>query len=372
MKRSHGFLLLVLGLTFFAIGMSRGGPALAQTKQQMVYVSREQVLEGAKREGKLLLHPSLRPNYGDKETIPQLLTAFAKKHPFIQPTWGTVSGTEPSPRQTLEELVAGKAAVDVIGFSGSVPEDYLRKELFKRYDLKAMARDGQLKIPLEMIDQTGVTVWPSSNTGVIIYNTSLVPPDKAPKGWESCIDPQWKGKFSVDTKPNVLAWLVPRWGEERLYEFARKVKENGPVFGRGNSRNLSLLAEGKVLMNCGMYVHPVSRLLKKDPKAPIKMVVPDPFPIIFHDPQAIYAGAGHPHAALLWLEFLASREAQEIVDGNEAGRGSFLSEGTLAHKLAKGANISVCDFNCLAREDAVVERIAVKIWGLTPSRVQEQ
>lgn len=166
MKRKPQFFLLVLGLTFFAIGMSHGGPALAQ---MTVSLSREQVIEQAKKEGKLLLHPFLRPNYGEKETIPQLFKAFATKYPFIQPAWGTVTQTEPSPKQSLEELVAGKA----------------------------------------------------------------------------------------------------------------------------------------------------------------------------------------------------------VVDGNEAGRGSFLIEGTLAHKLAKGANISLCGFNCLAREDKIVERIAVKIWGLAPPRAQE-
>jgi ABC-type Fe3+ transport system substrate-binding protein len=349
--------------------MSHGGPALAQMP---VSLAREQVLEEAKKEGQLLLHPFLRPNYGDKETIPQLFKAFAKLYPFIQPTWGTVTQTKPDPRQSLEELVGGKAAVDIIGFSGSFPEEYTRPEVLLRPNLKAMARAGQLKIPIQMIDETGAVVWPSSNTGILTYNTSLIPPDRAPTGWEACTDPQWKGKFSVDSKPNVLAWLAPKWGEEKLYDFARKVKENTPIFGRGNSRNLGLLAEGRLVMNCGMYIHPFSRLMKKDPKAPVKMVIPDSFPIIFHDPQAIYAGARNPHASLLWLEFLASKEAQAIVDGNEAGRGSFLIEGTLTHKLAKGANISLCDFACLAREDKTVERIAVKIWGLTPPRVQEQ
>lgn len=361
--RNSRLFLLVLGLIFFGTAMSFGGPALAQMP---VSLAREQVLEEAKKEGQLLLHPFLRPNYGDKETIPQLFKAFATKYPFIQPGWGTVSQTEPSPKQSLEELVSGKAVVDVIGFSGSFPADYVRQDVLLRPDLKAMARAGQLKIPIQMIDETGAVLWASSNTGIITYNSTLVPPDRAPTGWEACTDPQWKGKFSVDSKPNVLAWLAPKWGEERLYEFTRKLKENGPLFGRGNSRNLSLLAEGKLVMNCGMYIHPFSRLMKKDPKAPIKMVVPDPFPIIFHDPQAIYAGAKNPHASLLWLEFLASKEAQAIVDGNEAGRGSFLIEGTLAHKLAKGANISLCDFNCLAREDKIVERIAVTIWGLAP------
>jgi spermidine/putrescine-binding protein len=79
-------------------------------------------------------------------------------------------------------------------------------------------------------------------------------------------------------------------------------------FNRGNTRNLGLLAEAKVAMNCGMYIHPMSRLLKKQPALPIKMVVPDPFPVTFHDPQAIFAGAKNPHAALLWLEFLAAKE----------------------------------------------------------------
>ena len=333
-------------------------------KQRLVYVSREQVLEEAKKEGKLSLHPFLRPNYGDPETIPQLFNAFAAQYPFIQPAWGSVIQREPSARQSFEELLTGRAIVDVIGFSGSFPEEYLRQNLLSAYDLKAMARDGQLKIPLKMIDESGVIVWPASNTGVIAYNTHLVAPDKAPKGWESCIDPQWKGKFSLDTKPNMLAWLSPRWGEERLFEFARKLKENNPTWGRGSTRNLSLLAEGKLSVNCGVYIHALSRLLKKNPNAPVQMVVPDPLPVTFHDPQAICAGAQNPHAALLWLEFLASREAQGIVDGNEPGRGSFLVQGNLVHKLAKQVPTSLCDFSCLAKEDRIVARLAVKIWGL--------
>jgi ABC-type Fe3+ transport system substrate-binding protein len=240
------------------------------------------------------------------------------------------------------------------------------------FDLRAMARDGQIKIPLEMIDENGMVVWTSNNTGVITYNFTLVAPDKAPTGWESCLDPQWKGKFSVDAKPNMLTWLIPRWGEERLFDFARKLKDNNPLFSRGNTRNLGLLAEGKLFMNCGMYIHPMSRMLKKDPALPVKMVIPDPFPITFHDPQAIYAGAKNPYAALLWLEFLASREAQAIIDSNEPGRGSFLVEGNLVHKLAKSANVSVCNVTCLHRGDKIAERIAVNIWGLAPPRAEEQ
>jgi iron(III) transport system substrate-binding protein len=367
MKLLHFFCWL-----FFAVAaFFSTTPSMAQTKQGPIYDSKQHILEGAKKEGKLLLHPALRPEY-DKATIPELLKAFGKKFPFIQPGWGVSKmGERPDRKEALEELDAGAAVVDVLGFSGSFPNEYPERGLLRKYDLKAMARDGQINIPIEMIDDTGTIVWPSNNTGIITYNSSLVTADKAPKGWASCLDPQWKGKFSVDANPNMLTWLIPRWGEAKLFDFARGLKENGAIFSRGNSRNLGSLAEGKIAFNCGMYIHPMSRMLKKDPALPIKMVVPDPLPVVFHDPQAIYAGAKNPHAALLWLEFLASRDAQQIVEAREAGRGSFLVEGNLTHQVTKNANVSVCNVGCLLKGNKIAERIAVEIWGLSPRQPEQ-
>ena len=265
-------------------------------------------------EGRKASFASLFASEYDQATLPELLKAFGKKYPFVQAAWGTSAAKARERNVALEELTAGKAVVDIFGFSGSFPSEYPERGLLKRYDLKAMARDGQIKIPAAMIDPNGMIVWSSNNTGVITYNGALIPQDKAPKSWESCLDPQWRGKFSVDANPNMLTWLVPRWGEERLFDFAKKLKDNDAVFARGNTRNLGLLAEGKLAINCGMYIHPMSRMLKKDPALPIKMVVPDPFPITLHDPQAVYSVASNPHAALLWLEFLASSEAQQIID----------------------------------------------------------
>lgn len=367
-RRIWVFLNLVFALaTLFSASRS-----FAQVRQNMISVMNAQMIAGAKKEGKLLLHPALRPEY-DEATLPELLKAFSKKYPFIEATWGvSAMGARPNAKQALDELTAGKAVVDIIGFSGSFPSEYPQRDLLKKFDLKAMAQNGEIKVPLEMIDETGMIVWSSNNTGVITYNSALVAADKAPKGWQDCLEPEWKGKFSVDANPNMLTWLVPRWGEQRLLDFAKGIKGNDAVFNRGNTRNLGLLAEAKVAMNCGMYIHPMSRLLKKQPALPIKMVVPDPFPITFHDPQAIFAGAKNPHAALLWLEFLAAKEAQEIVDGNEPGRGSFLVDGNLAHRLAKNANLSVCNVSCLLLGNKLAERIAVEIWGLAESRPAER
>ena len=332
--------------------------ALAQGKQPMISLTREQILEGAKKEGKLRVVPN-----HDESTIPSLVKGFQKKYPFLQVSWGIVGGIEASQRQ-LFELAAGTSNADIFSPSSTFFDEYFRKDLIKKYDFRAMAKAGHLKIPQEMIDDSGVIVWLGSNTGVISYNTKLVPADKAPKGWESCLDPYFMGKFSVDSKPNILSWLAASWGEEKLLAYAKRLKENKAIFSRGNTRNIAMLGSGEVLMNCGMYIHTMDRLVRKDPSIPIKMVIPDPFPMSYHEPEVVYAHSKNPHGALLWIEFIASKEGQELAESIDPGRGSMLVEGTLAHKLARGTNISLCVGACRQREDKITERIAVEAWGL--------
>ena len=350
-RRLQLLLMMLFALFFIA-------PAHGQTKGGLISLTKEQILEGAKKEGKVKVVPG-----HDESAIPTLVNAFQKKYPFLQVSWAIVGGIEAAQRE-LFQMVAGASTTDAFSPSSSFFSDYLSKNLIKRYDFAAMAKAGQLKIPMEMIDDSGVIVWLGSNTGILTYNSKLVPPDKAPKTWDSCVDPYFSGKFSVDSKPNVLSWLAASWGEEKLLAFAKRLKQNKPLFSRGNTRNITMLAAGEVVMNCGMYIHTADRLMKKDPSAPIKMVIPNPFPISYHEPEAVYINSKSPHAALLWIEFLASKEGQDAAESIEPGRGSFFVEGTLAHKLAKGSNVSLCSGECRHREEKLIQRIAVEAWGL--------
>ncbi len=64
------------------------------------------------------------------------------------------------------------------------------------------------------------------------------------------------------------------------------------------------------------------------------------------------------------MDFLASKEGQTLLDSVDPGRASFLIQGTLANKLAKGVNMSICGAGCRGRDDKLAERIAVEAWGL--------
>jgi len=78
--------------------------------------------------------------------------------------------------------------------------------------------------------------------------------------------------------------------KEEVLDNAKKLKENQPIW------------------------------VKKDPNIPLGIVAPNPVGISFHEPFGIYGKAKNPHAALLWIEFVASNEAQQIVETWDPGK----------------------------------------------------
>ena len=61
----------------------------------------------------------------------------------------------------------------------------------------------------------------------MIYNSNLIPKDKAPKNYADLVDPRlrpnWAGKMAI---PPYVAWLAELslvWGPEKVKDFACKV-----------------------------------------------------------------------------------------------------------------------------------------------------
>jgi iron(III) transport system substrate-binding protein len=364
LRGSRRLFVSILALILLAHQSHAQSPNVQKQKEEaaqkgMIYLTKEEILAGAKREGKALVYPG-----HDEKTIPLLVNAFKQKYPFLKEVnFGFVSDIAPGQRE-LFDMIAGKASRDAFNLHQTFWSQYFKHDLLKKYDFKAMAQDGQLQIPSGMIDESGVVVWLATNIGVMLYNTKVVPPENAPTGWDSCVDPKWKGKFYLDTKPNEIVWLLTSWGEDAVVEYAKKLKANEPIFGSSRSGGITRLASGEFHLQCTVYYHTTQRVLKKDPTMPVRIVIPNPLPIALLEPDAIYARAENPHAGLLWLEFLASQQAQQISDSREPGRASFLVEGTLANRLAKGANVSICASSCRNQQEKLATRIATEAWGL--------
>ena len=73
-------------------------------KKGLIYLTRAEILDGAKKEAKLVVVPGY-----DEETRPRIIEAFQKAYPFIKELdWRIVQGNDGEQRQLLE-MKGGKS-----------------------------------------------------------------------------------------------------------------------------------------------------------------------------------------------------------------------------------------------------------------------
>ena len=141
-------------------------------------------------------------------------------------------------------------------------------------------------------------------------------------------------------------------GRRKVLGFARNLKANDPHWVRGQTGSLALMAAGEFCVDCGMYLHTSSRALRRDPNMPIKVIVPeDIVAVSFHEPEAVYARAQHPHAGFCDGIYRLNGRSDARRRARDPGKASFVGEGTLAGKIMQGRKISRCDAVCRNQED---------------------
>lgn len=308
----------------------------------------QQVIEGAEKEGQVRVYSSMR-----KGTVAGMVDAFRKKYPFIRKVdHFRFTGLEESER-VLAELRVGRVDMDVL---------LVRSELWDRHkpSLAGPIDWKALGIPEDRIKKGGFeTTWAGSSVAGIVYNTKLVSPDRAPKSWDDCIDPRWKGKFTTYARPIFMMHLMPAWGEERVIEFARKMAANQPVWDRDQTGAVEKVAAGEVPLFCGgdhvrwFEVH--------NKGAPVRLITPEPIPTSEGRGFSLVKGAKYPNAGKLFMAFMASDETQLLLDKMER-RGLRTVPGTLAYELTKGKKISLFTEEWDLRSKDLSKKI-IEAWG---------
>jgi hypothetical protein len=66
----------------------------------------------------------------------------------------------------------------------------------------------------------------------------------------------------------------------------------------------------------------------------------EPVPAYHHSEQAILATAQNPHAALLWMEWMASAESQKLADEHEPLGSSHYFQGGAVEQELRGKKLS--------------------------------
>jgi iron(III) transport system substrate-binding protein len=253
--------------------------------------------EGAKKEGKVVVYS----NQG-LETIEEYTRGFQKKYPFIKVDASRLQGAKGLDRILLEHRV-GKLPADVVGVDFDNIGELVKSGVHARYDSPEKKH-----FPAQFWDKNGLWYTADYTLVVIAYNTKLVKPAEAPKGYQDLLNPKWKNDIIIDNEPEqaVFAWLM-EWGEEKTAAYMKALMRNGAVARRGHTLQVQLLCSGESKIAVEVYPPRVMQM-KYEKKCPIAMVFPDPTPGSLGSHTGIAKSAKNPHAAALYIDFMLSED----------------------------------------------------------------
>jgi iron(III) transport system substrate-binding protein len=309
----------------------------ADSKGFIFLTSRDEIVAKAKQEGTLRVISSL-----DGGTFKPMMESFSKKYPFIKIRMDEIGGPEALQRFLLE-LKAG--TVKDFDTSEASSEFYVENAAHAmKFDLLGMAQQGVLEINPKMVDpEYRNVVSVASSICSIAYNKNRLSPDAVPDKWEDFLKPEFKGrKFVADVRPQCMASLMAGMGEEWVVKYARQIKDQQPVWIRGNARAMSAIATGEQAVHQMTFYNSCVDTSRKDPTKSLVCKIIEPAPVYLRENQFVIKSALHPYSALLFIEHMASREGQKVIDDFEPIKSSIYTDGEVA-RLTKGKKVSVND-----------------------------
>lgn len=301
--------------------------------------SLDEIVAAAKKEGEMTFIAGAQ-TYGGRKGFTEIEAGFAKKFGFT-PRFNFAAGPSMPARaaRIITELKTGsKSSSDV--FLGSQSHFAL---LHKNNALSGVNWSGIFPwITKAMEAAPGESVLSHTSINGIVYNSKLIPKDKAPKKYEDLIDPgmssTWAGKLAI---PPYFAWLVELsfiWGDEKVKSFAQKLVEISGGRLRYSEEERIVSGEFPIMANMGGALEHMWQWQAKG--APL-VGLPGSTPAITSFFQlGVPKNAASPNLARLFVGFMATKEGQAIQEKYEF-QSSHLVEGTIMAKYVRENDVKI-------------------------------
>ncbi|MBV9081576.1 MAG: extracellular solute-binding protein [Acidobacteriaceae bacterium] len=300
--------IVILGI-LLALGASRASAQTAENDNSAVYLyggadRGERLIARAREEGSLTLYTSMAPTESGL-----LAQTFQQRYGVKVALWRALS--ESVLQRTLTEARGRRRSVDVIETNATEVEALARERLVAQFDSPYLADLPDWAIPSHrrwFSDRA--TLW------VTGYNTTKLKREELPQTLTGFLDSRWKGDLALEAAD--FDWMhsvVAVMGEERGLNFFRKLSEFKPQMRKGHVLLAQLVAAGELTVSPTIYSSNVTSIQSKG--GPIDFVIVEP---LIGRPQALAlaASAPHPHAALLFADFVFSPEGMKLL--NDMGR----------------------------------------------------
>jgi len=257
------------------------------------------VVERARAEGEVVLYTA----WGF-DTLQLLQKGFAKKYPFIKLNLLRMR-SERLLSRTVAEHKQKVFSADV--FSGSQLAMLNHK---KEGHLQKYLSPEQAAFPKEFKDPDGYWTSFYVDTRVVAYNPRLVARDQLPKNYEDLLLPRWRGKMGMDESEYIMfGSLLEIMGREKGLAFMRRLAQQDLNLRSGHSLLTQLLLAGEFPLYIDGFGSNIEQV--KGQSAPIDWVGLEPVIVSLY-PFGMAVNAPHPNSARLLVDFLLSKEGQEI------------------------------------------------------------
>jgi iron(III) transport system substrate-binding protein len=284
-------------------------PALLKAQGQVSPHSQLYMYQGADREARLLAEAKkqrevvIYTSLNLKDSVP-LTEAFEKKTGLKVQLWRASS--EKVLQRAVTEARAGRFACDIIETNGPEMEAAYREQLLEPF-FSPYLKD----LPPAALPKHRHWIADRFNFFTIGYNTNLVKPQEVPNSYEDLVHPRWAGRVGLEgSDVDWFGAVVKSMGEEKGLAYFRKLAEMKPQIRTGHTLMAELVAGGEIPLAATLYNHNVERLIVKGAPVKWKAIAPT-----FGRPNAIGVAkrAPHPHAGMVFADFMLSPEGQTIL-----------------------------------------------------------
>jgi ABC-type Fe3+ transport system substrate-binding protein len=297
---------LLIGLWFALSLFKFAWAASVEEVALLKSADRQKILvDGAKKEGKLTFYTTLIV----EQVVRPLKDAFEKEYPFVQVEYFR-GNSDRIAQKLFAEYQAKRYAVDVI--DGSSTTTMVRRAgLLQRFFSPYFA-----EYPAELKDAEGY--WGVSNLyfHTIGYNTRMVKPGDVPKSFEDLLNPRWKGQMIWSTGrggggPLFVGNVLQTMGEGAGKAYLQKLRLQNVAKTTVSARQvLDLVIAGEYPIVLVIFNH--HAYISKSAGAPSEWQALEPVAATIST-IGLPKYAPHPHAAMLFLDFVLSKRGQKVM-----------------------------------------------------------
>ena len=250
--------------------------------------------------GTLVLYTS-QPNKDAQQTV----DAFRSVHPEVEVEW-IRDGTTKVMAKLRAEIAAGAPKPDVLLIADVVNMESLKSEG------RLMAHEGAPVEPYDpaLYDADRTYFSTKLITTGIVYNTGA---PMQPAEWTDLVNPEAKGLVAMPsplTSGAAAVHMATLTSNPALgWSYYEQLAANGVTPKGGNGGTFKAVASGEKLYGVVVDFVPIRAKAKG---SPVEFVFPKSGVSAVTEPVAILSTAGNPEAAKAFVDFVLSREGQEL------------------------------------------------------------